>query len=88
MIFKNFQVKWVQLVKKLNFNIYQGIRGDYNKKNKKFIYIGEKIGEKKTGFGLQKWDDGSKFIGNFSENKANGFCIFKNKFGNIFKGKI
>lgn len=55
-------------------------------KSNKYKFIGTKINNKKLGFGLQIWPDGSKFIGNFKENKAHGYCIFKNKNGNLFKG--
>jgi len=40
----------------------------------------------KYGLGIHVWIDGSKFIGNFINNKAFGFCSFKNKNGNLFKG--
>ena len=35
----------------------------------------------------QKFEDGSSFKGIFSNNKANGWAIFEQRYGDIFKGE-
>jgi hypothetical protein len=42
----------------------------------------------KQGFGVQIWKDGAKFIGYFSNNKANGLGRFKHIDGDDYAGKF
>jgi hypothetical protein len=50
-------------------------------------YLGEKINGEKSGFGIQTWKDGAKYIGNFSEDKACGFGGFRHSDGDYYKGR-
>ena len=52
------------------------IRGLFIKKPKNFKFIGTKVNNLKTNFGIIKWEDNYKLIGIFSENKINNFCKF------------
>ena len=52
------------------------------------IYIGDKIGKKKQGLGLQIWNKETFYFGIFKENKANGvgkFISGKTKYKGEFK---
>ena len=55
-------------------------------KKTKYKYYGNKVNGLKEGFGKIIWEDGSKFIGVFKRNKAEGICSFKNNDGSEFKG--
>jgi len=58
------------------------------KNNNACIYIGNRdsLG-RKTGFGIQKWDDGSKFSCIFNSDLVKGWGIFIHGDGDIYKGE-
>ena len=60
----------------------------FQKNNNSGMYIGNKdsLG-KKNGFGIQKWEDGSKFSCIFDHEKVNGWGIFIHNNGDIYKGE-
>ena len=62
------------------------IRGLFIKKPKNFKYIGFKINNIKTNFGIVLWEDHHKLIGNFSNNKIDNFCRFSNNKNSKFEG--
>jgi hypothetical protein len=41
---------------------------------------------KKEGFGTISFEDGAKYLGNFMQNRANGWGIYKDGNKSIFKG--
>lgn len=51
-------------------------------------YIGDKIKGQKTGFGVQIWQEGQRYHGIFSGNKANGLGTFYLKEGDVYQGEI
>ena len=56
--------------------------------SQKFKYTGEKSNKNfKEGFGICKWNNDTKYIGNFNKNKAEGYGIYiegKNKYKGEF----
>ena len=79
--YKNYKVKYSQCTSQRT-NSSQGIQ-----KNT-LDYIGNRDSKgQKTGFGIQKNPDGSKIIGQFSNDKLNGWSIFKSNDGVTFKGE-
>ena len=52
-----------------------------------FIGIRDSQG-KKNGFGIQKWNDGSKFTGIFVNDQAMGWGIFIHDDGDVYKGEF
>jgi len=50
-------------------------------------FIQEKINGKKTGFGIKTWKDGARYIGTFTEDKANGIGGFEHSDGDYYTGK-
>ena len=65
-----------------NYNIENEIFGYFLlKKGKSLKYKGEKdkSTHQKNGFGIIEWDDKSKLIGNFKNNKIERICKFYNK---------
>ena len=80
--------------KKININIINDeIIGYFLlKKSKSLKYKGEKdkLTHQKNGFGIVEWDDKSKLLGRFENNKICGICKFYNKekegiFSGIYK---
>ena len=69
--------------KKVKINIiYDEIFGYFLlKKSKSLKYKGEKdkLTHQKNGFGIVEWDDKSKLLGRFENNKVCGLCKFYNK---------
>ncbi|KAF7457902.1 membrane occupation and recognition nexus protein morn2 [Cryptosporidium felis] len=53
----------------------------------KITYEGEWLGDKKHGYGVQKWPDGAVFEGNFVNGTANGFGIFIHTDGDKYEGE-
>ena len=54
----------------------------------KFDYIGMRDSHgNKSGFGIQKMPDGSRFRGIFSNDKANGWGIYEHKDGDSYRGQ-
>lgn len=50
-------------------------------------YIGEWLGNKKHGFGIQQWTDGARYEGEWKLNKACGKGKFWHVDGDIFEGE-
>ena len=65
----------------INCNNRKGIQvSSYSKKNV-FKYIGGIKYGKKEGFGIQKWNDNSKYVGTFNSDLVDGCGKFRNKEG-------
>ena len=59
------------------------------KNRNKYSYIGEKIHNTiKEGFGIQIWEEGSKFIGYFKNDKSNGYGRFLDDYNNCLAGNF
>ena len=52
-----------------------------------FKYIGGMKDQKKEGFGIQKWNDTSKYVGTFKGDLVDGCGKFRNKEGISTHGK-
>ena len=63
-----------------------GLKGLYFMNKNKNIYKGKEINSKKEGIGLILFEDGAKFIGNFSNNKAEGYGCYIEQNKSSFKG--
>ena len=66
------------------YNFNNMVFGFFLKKKLNFKYIGARDSKnnKKKGIGLIKWTDNSYLIGNFKDNKINGYCKFYNNNNN------
>lgn len=51
-----------------------------------FKYIGGVKEGKKEGFGIQKWNDSSKYVGTFKDDLVEGCGKFRNKEGIFIHG--
>ena len=56
-------------------------------------YQGEFLNEKrdmmiKNGFGIQKWADGSSYVGFWKKDLANGYGVLKFKNGDVYEGQF
>ena len=59
------------------------------KKNNNYTYMGiNSIDSTKEGFGIQKWEDGSKFVGYFKNDKSNGYGKFIDNQNNYLLGNF
>jgi hypothetical protein len=58
------------------------------KNNNSCLFIGNRdsLG-RKTGFGIQKWEDGSKFSTIFNSDQIKGWGIFIHYDGDIYQGE-
>ena len=64
-------------IQETQLNNYASNQSNSLLKTISFTYTGSKdINGNKQGFGIQKWTDSSKYIGQFNENKAAGIGIF------------
>ena len=59
----------------------------FKQKNKTELYIGDKKGEIKEGFGKQIWTKDSYYIGEYKDDKANGLGKFVTN-NNVYKGEF
>ncbi|OII71557.1 hypothetical protein cand_032700 [Cryptosporidium andersoni] len=50
-------------------------------------YEGEWLGDRKHGYGIQKWPDGAIFEGNFFNGMANGYGVFIHTDGDKYEGE-
>lgn len=53
------------------------IKGYFLLKRTKYYHIGNTYNQKKQGFGIIQWEDGSKLKANFTDSKIDGVCHFK-----------
>ena len=82
-ISKHFELNYDQKIKRNEERIY----GLFIKKPKNFSFIGTKEKENKIGFGVVKWEDNSKLLGKFNNNKINSISYFINELDQTtFKG--
>ncbi len=62
------------------------IKNNFSKKPN-LKYIGERLNEKKEGFGIQTWQDGASYIGSFKNDRACGYGCFQHSDGDNYIGK-
>lgn len=57
------------------------IKGFFLKKKKNYKFKGSHCSKKKEGFGIVKWEDGSKLHAIFKKSRAQGICQFNDVIG-------
>ncbi len=72
----------------VRLNNYLGQKGVFLLNKQSSIYKGDMNELKKEGFGAISFEDGAKFLGNFIQNRANGWGKYKDGNKSIFKGII
>jgi len=53
-----------------------------------FVYYGEVVEGMANGYGYAQWDDGSKYVGNWENDKIHGEGTFYDAEGNKFEGEF
>lgn len=74
--------------RKTNYNILKDnkIKGYFLKKKVRYKYNGYLKNEKKDGFGIVTWEDGSQFRAKFSNNSSKEICKYIDSSKTIFYG--